>query len=320
VELYTVVLESDVPVEPRKYGDLVAPMLGVTRLEAKIAVRKGRGLLLDDIEEKDAQRVVEELARDGVRARAVRNADLPALAAPRKVTMLERGDGMLRYRPAGGDAWSELPWMQIDVVSLGAVALEGFQEQFSKIRFDYVPGLHRFKEDPGLRDLLRENLILKMRAGPPPADRRRSDGTIFDDLAQHAGKLKVYADLVDATRTLWLRVPMDEMGYARDAHSVKLGEAWGFHLLAQDLLSTCAHACTAVSLKFVARADIKDLVFLQTEEFNRYTAWHAVLHHLGMKPCANADTSSPSPEPPAPSTDAGSSSVSPPPEPPSTSS
>ncbi len=324
MDLCTVLLDGDAAVDARKYGDLIARMLGITRLEAKILVRKGRGVFLEDVDEEQARRLVEELARDGVAARCVRNEQLPLLSAPRKVTSVERSGASLKYRWSGEDGFTEIAWPQIDIVSIGAVALPEFKDLFSNVRFDHLPALHRLEGDPAVRDLLRENLILKMGAPQAAAARKKppsDDKTFFDEIqAQYAGKLRVMLDLVDETRTLWMRVPMDEVAYAYEEGAMKLGEAWGFHLLVQDLRAKCGRAFTDVALKFQHGADIKELVFLQVEEFNRYTFWHAVLHHLGLKPCAIAATSSPSPEPPAPPTDAGSSNASPEPGPPSTSS
>ncbi|MBI2932148.1 MAG: hypothetical protein HYY16_10900 [Planctomycetes bacterium] len=290
MDLHTIVLERDAAVDARKYGDIVAPMLGVTRLEAKMRIRRGRGILLEDLGEEDARRLAEELLRDGIPVRCVRNEDLPLLPGPRKVIAVERSEATLRYRGAGDKDLCDLPWSDVDVVSLGAVALPEFQDLFPRIRFDAIPPLHRLEGEPGVRDLLRENLILKLNA-PPVAEREsgkprpRSDETIFDQLqARFDRKLRVHADIIDAARSVWLRLSMDDFAYAHAADQLKLGEAWGFHLFVQELRTRSARAFTEISAKFQSGADLRDLLFLQLEEFHRYTQWHAVLHHLGLKP------------------------------------
>lgn len=323
MDLCTILLEQDVAVDARKYGKIVAPMLGVTALEAKMHLRHGRGILLEDIDEGDAIRLVEALAGDGVRARAVRNEDLPVLPPPHKANELSRTPGGLKYRWPGQPEPAELAWAAISVVSLGIVALPEYRDAFTAVRFDRMPALHRMEDDPEVADILRERTIRKLAEGPSEGEARRGrkkDETLFDELqGKYANQVRAYADLLDVPGGLWMRVPMDEVAYAHQEGQVKLGESWGFDLLVHDLRAHCEGAFTERSLHFTPEAAIKDLVFLQTEDFNRYTTWHAYLHHLGIKPCAPAATSSPSPEPPAPSTDAGSSNVSPPPEPPSTS-
>ncbi len=312
MELASVVFEQDSAVDARKYGDVIAPILGITRLEAKIVVRRARGMFLEDIPETDAQVVVDHLSRDGVRARVVRNEQLPLLSPPRKLGIFERGAAVLRWRAQGEHPAGEIGWGQIDVVSLGCVTLPGFRDSLSNVNFD-VPAMHRLGNEPGVRELIRENLILKMGAAKEKKDAPKkhagaSAGDSFFDVlqAQYAGKLEVYCDLVDVTHTQWIRVEMGKMAYAHDEHSVKLGEAWGFHLLVHDLQAFSGGAFTPVALKFAPDADIKELTFQQLEDLNRYTTWNVVCRHLGINTCASADSSSPSPEPPAPATGDGS--------------
>ena len=88
---FTILLEEDLSVDPRKYGDIVAPALGVTKVEARIAVRHGRGIFLEEIPEEHARRIVDELAKDGIAARAFDVARMPRLPVPKKTTHVERG-------------------------------------------------------------------------------------------------------------------------------------------------------------------------------------------------------------------------------------
>src|SRR6185436_2966476 len=85
VARFTILLEADVTVDPRKYGDLVAPALGVTKVEARMAVRKGRGIFLENLDQDAANRIAGELEKDGIKAHVRAAEDLPALPAVRKV-------------------------------------------------------------------------------------------------------------------------------------------------------------------------------------------------------------------------------------------
>src|SRR6185503_15585383 len=58
---FTILLDEDVRVDPRKYGDVVAPALGLTKVEARMAVRRGRGVFLENVAEDHARRIVDEL-------------------------------------------------------------------------------------------------------------------------------------------------------------------------------------------------------------------------------------------------------------------
>jgi hypothetical protein len=298
-----------VPVDPRVYGPLVAPMLGTTVLEARLAVRKGRGILLEGLKEEDAKALVARLASDGIQAEAVDT--LPPLPLPRKVLQLEHGDDLL-----GTGEGEALPWDAIGTVSVGVVARPEHQELFTHVDFRGVPPIHKL--EGAERDLIRENLLLKMSSKPRADVPKRKPDAVMEDIDRKWGaKVKVYLDLVTADVGTWLRVPMDEIAYRYMNGSIRMGGPWGMQALFNDLAEKCGGHFSPMTLKLMDVVDIKALVFPQVEEFTRYTAWCALRRFPWPTPDA---TSSPSPEPPASPTDAGSSTSSPAPEPPSISS
>jgi hypothetical protein len=308
---FTVILHDDVPVDPRAYGPLVAPMLGLTVLEARLAVRKGRGILVEGVKEEDARTLVARLAADGLRAEAVDASSLPFLPPPRKMLQLECGDDLLGY--GEGEA---LPWDAIGVVSLGVVARPEHQELFSHVDFRMVPPMHKL--EGAERELVRENLLLRMSARPKGEVPRRKPDSVLEEIDRTWGaKVKVYLDLLTADLGTWLRVPMEEVAYRYMKGSIRMGGAWGLQALVNDLQDKAPGSFCPMALRLLGVADIKALVFPQVEEFTRYTAWCALRRLVWPTP---VDSSSPSPAPPASPTDAGSSSASPAPEPPSTSS
>jgi len=314
---FTILLEDDVLVDPRKYGDLVAPALGVTKVEARMAVRKGRGIFLENLAEEPARKIVEELEKDGVKAHARSREELPALPTLRKITALERGEELLTYQLPGSGEREAVLWEALLVAHIGVVAKLEFKELFGHVPFGMVPALHKL--EGAERELIRENLILKME-GKPASNRTKNEKkpeSVFEEIEQKYGtKVKVTADLITADLGLWLRVPLDEIAYVYAPGGVRMGGPWGFNLLVADLREKCAGAFTEMTLKLLESTDIREHVFPQIEEYNRYAQWVALKRSLWP----SAASSSPSPEAPASPTDAGSSSASPAAEPPSTSS
>jgi hypothetical protein len=315
--LYTLILEEDVPVDPRKYGPLVQPALGVAQIEARMAVRKGRGIFLERLAESHALRIAAELEKDGIRARAVKAEDIPVLPPLARASQVEYSDELLHLLPTDQAERIAVPWEALGVVHVGAIAKPQYKDLFHHVPFQMIPPIHKMEGSE--RDVVRENLILKMGNAPERAARRRGNNeSIFEEIqAKYGGKVKVAVDLVTADLGTWLRISMDDIAYLRRAGTVKLGEAWGFQLLLKDLREKCEGAFSEMTLKLLGAADIRETVFPAIEEYNRYVAWVAIKRSLW--PIA-ADSSSPSPEPPASPTDAGSSNASPGPEPPSTSS
>jgi hypothetical protein len=314
--LFTLLLEEDVLVDPRKFGPIVAPALGLTLVEARMAVRKGRGIFLENLPLEHADRIAGALAAEGIRVRAVPKEGMPALSPCRRVTTFEHAGELLAYRAE--ETLQALPWEAILVASCGVVAREEYRELFGHVPFGMIPPIHKL--DGSEREIVRENLILKM-SGPAPDNRlareKKRQESIFEAIQEKLGsKVRVYADLVTADLGTWLRVPLEEISYLRTPDGVRMGGAWGFQLLVNDLRQACGSALTEMTLKLLESTDIKEHVFPQVEEFTRYTTWVALKRTLWP----SAASSSPSPEPPAPPTDAGSSSASPGPEAPSTSS
>jgi len=314
---FWILLEEDVRVDPRKYGDVVAPALGLTKIEARMAVRRGRGVFLENVAEDQARRIVDELAKDAIQARVLAADEIPALPAPRKITSLEHGDDLLTYALPGTGERESVLWEALIEAHVGVVAKPEFKDLFGHVPFKMMPALH--KMEGAERELLRENLILKLE-GKPLDDRPRNEkrpDSIFEEIEQKYGsKVKVYADLVTADLGSWLRVPLDEIAYLYMADAVRMGGPWGFQMLVADLREKCAPALTEMTLKLLEAVDIREHVFPQIEEYNRYTQWVALKRVLWP----SAASSSPSPEAPASPTDGGSSNASPGPEPSSTSS
>jgi hypothetical protein len=311
----TILLADDVTVDPRAFGPLVAAALGVSVTAARMAVRRGRGIFLENVDDAHAERLVAELRKAGIEARAFPTSALPPLPAVVKALQLDHGEELLSYSPAGGSEVELLPWEAIGTVSVGAVADPKHVDLFGHVEFRLVPPLHKL--EGAERELVRENLLLKMSNAPSPARARRKPDSIFDEIERKWGrKVHVYADVLTEDLGTWLRVPMDEVAYRFQAGSIRQGGPWGMQALVNDLRDRAPSALSGMTLKLLDAADIKGLVFGQTEEFTRYTAWCALRRQVWP----TADSSSRSPEPPGPPTADGSSSASSAPEPPSTSS
>jgi hypothetical protein len=312
---FTILLEDDVPVDPRKYGTLVAPALGLTQVEARMAVRKGRGIFLENLAEESARAIAAELEKDSIRTRLVSREDLPELPKVRTIAMLTHGEDLLSYQPPGTAGLEAIPWDALLVAQLGIVARPEFKDLFGHVPFNMIPAIH--KMEGAERELIRENLILKMDSKPRDnrlKSEKRPD-SIFEEIDQTWGlKVKVYADLITADLGLWLRVPMDVIAYVYMEGGVKMGGPWGFQLLVNDLVEKGSAALTEMALKLLRATDIREHVFPAVEEYNRLTQWITLKRALWPA----AASSSPSPEAPESPTDAGSSTASPPPAPPST--
>lgn len=287
-ELHAVLLEQDIAVDARKHGRDIARIVGQPLVEIRMTIRKGRGILLEDLPREQAEAVAAILRADGIACRVVAAEDLPVLPPFRRIVQLKRTGEGLQFRAGGAEEWEPLPWFHIALVSAGAVALPQYREFFSHIAFHQLPGLHTL-DDPSLREVVRENLILKMSAPPVAKTGKPSlgDKTVWERIEEEwSRKIKVYIDLLPRGFNAWLRFGMDEFSYVFQEDKPQLGSAWGFALLLKDLreFSPASFTDMTLQLESLRDGDIRPLVFSQAEEFNRYTTWAAFLDHLRAVP------------------------------------
>lgn len=271
--MHLILLHEDVAIDPRSHAPLLVKHLGLTPLEAKMALRRGRGILVDGVPEAAARAIAEELERAGIRCSAI---EKPGMPAPRKAARLERAGDRLAWRIAGTEEGGAFAWDAIGVVSCGVVAKSGKPE---KLALEGLPALHRL-DRPEDREILRENMILRLdrRENRPRGPRGQS---LFERI--EAGReMKAYLDLV--TADLWLRVGMDEFGYVLTAGAVQMGSAWGMDALVKDLSLKRAEAFTELTLDLLACEDPAPLAFAQLEDLNRYTTWVALRRRLNLEP------------------------------------
>jgi hypothetical protein len=301
---FVVLLRRDGHLDPRVYGDVVASLAGLTKLEARLAVRRGRGILLERLPEAAARAIVDRLMRDGIETRAFPATELPVLPAPRRAVHAENDGDLLRLRaPDGSEDF--VPFDALRLVHFAPVIVAGHRHFFTAGTFEQLPSLVRLEGDE--RDLIRENLILRMESRPPDLrlKRERSAESVFHDAdARFRGKLRFLGDLVTADLGTRHRVSQEEFSWGSGPD--RLGGPAAMHRLARELRTRRPEAFPEAALRLLDAADIRDHVVPDIEEHARFTTW--CIWKEAAWP--NADSSSPSPGPPASSTDAGSSSAS----------
>lgn len=306
--MFAIVLETGARLDPRGIADDVARALNLTKIEARMLVRKSRGILAENVPEPSARELQQKLAGLGIACRLVPQAELPRLPLTSRVSFVERSEDFLMFRRGSGGTTEALAWEAIGTVSAGCVVQPGFKELFENIPFSEIPGLHKLEDQDA--ELIRANLTLRLDHPIPdrPQDPKKRK-PIFDQIVDdHKGKLKAYVDIVTEDLSDWLRIGAEESVYVYN--EVKLGGGWGFKYVMQDLRKHCPEAAfTEVSLKLLQECDIRELVFLDLEEFNRFTAWFAVRKSLWGKsassspsaapadPCTPGDSSTSSPAP-----------------------
>lgn len=298
---HAILLEEDIRIDARSVGDKVAAAFGLTRLEAKMMIRKGRGILLESVPEPHVAGILEELTAQNIRAFAVSHAELPRWPASRKVGLIQRDEEFFFHQAIRETGLEAMAWEEVFVVSCGVIARPPYKDFYDHIRFDSLPALH--KMEGTTRDVLRENIILKIAHTPSESSSKDRHAkpkveNIYETLeTKHPDQLMVIVDILSRTLEIHLRIPMADLGYVYETGGVRLGGAWGFSLLMKDLTDRCAGACTEMTKSLASCTDFKNLVFVDLEEFNRYTRWWTIKGYLRLKKKISQDEPS-SPLPP----------------------
>jgi hypothetical protein len=321
--MFTILLINDGILPARKYGELIEKTLSVPTVEARVLIRKGRGIFLENIEEKAANTILEQLKADGIAAERIAHDQIPDLPAPLRVSRIQRDDLSFEYRTLGSSDFSSIPWEGIGLVSCGLVARGNYQATHPELKLDGIPGFQKIESETD-REIVRENLILKAQQTPvwKPERKRGRDRTVFETIEDSENdRIQVWLDLLTADFGTWLRLSMDNVSYGAIKGSVQLGSCWAFDAILKQLRKEAPQALTEMTLKLVSGLDITELIFSQIEDFNRYTTWEAYRKALHLEPdlpWAKKDTRWPLPEEAEPPTEEDSSKSSPPPERPST--
>ncbi len=280
MDLFTIVLKDESSVDPRKYGALLAPALGVTVHDARMAIRRGGGIVAEDIPEEHARRIAESLEADGVGCWCVASAALPTLPAPRRVTGLEvTADGVrgaLLNQPQPVD----LPWDRIGVVSIGLVTLPELEE-IAGVRKKDVAAVLRVEQEQ--RDFVRDRLLSVLtRVDLSHEENAPAPGAhhyFFDQLRRNQSmQLKAFADLVSDDGPEWWRLPLEESGFAADR-----GLACNY-MAVPVIYERRKDAHTDRSRQLLQGGNVERLAFHTMEEFNRYTRWWTLRDRLRAEP------------------------------------
>jgi len=281
MDLFSVLLKEDVAVDPRTYGAILAPALGVTVHDARMAVRRGGGILAEDLPEEEARKLAESLEGDGIGCWCAPSSALPPLPPPRRVTRIEATEEGLRCSLLNQPEPSLLAWDRIGAVSLGLVLVPELQEEIAGVRKKDVAAVARREQEQ--RDLVRDRMLaflarvdLSHEENAPAA---AAHHYFFDQLRRRESKqLKGFVDLVSADGSEWWRLPLDESSFMDG------GAETANYAAVPVIYSRRKEAHTGRSLQVLQGGNIERLAFHTMEEFNRYTRWWTWRERLRIDP------------------------------------
>lgn len=268
---YHVLLEEAADVDPRLVAELVAAFKGVTPLQARAMVRRGGGVVGEDLPEEHAVRLHERLASAGVAVRVVLASSLPALPEVERAAEAEAGEEDLRLRTLEGAALTLL-WDQLMLANAGLVFDGGYVDR-GRLPPESIPGLHAMSEEDAA--VVRENMILRMKREAPRA--RKGSATVLEHLeAGKVARMLPVLDLMGAEASCWVRVLGRTLVF-RSGRLRMAGEL-AFAKLVRRVAERCPETRLGpLTLKMLRTDDIKGVTVAGLQEMGQLTRWQTFL-------------------------------------------
>ena len=198
--MFTLLLRDDGILPARKYGELIEKTLGIPAVEARLLVRNGRGIFLENIEQDAARTISDTLAQDGIESDLISVDQLPEIPAPLRVSRITKEELSFEYRAMGEEEPASIPWEGIGLVSCGLVARGSYQATHPELKLEGIPGFQKIENDTD-REIVRENLILKAEQAPvrKPQKKRGRDRTVFETIEDSENdRIQVWVDILTA--------------------------------------------------------------------------------------------------------------------------
>lgn len=275
-----VMLVEDIRLDPRELAQDIADCLKITPVEARMMMRRSRGVIMAKGSPKQARLLCQTLARRKIDTHVVPLKFLPKLPVPQKVAYFTKSEDVLLYKGADGKIEGGIAWGDVLVAVAAPVGLEAYQAAVGSVRFADMN--LKAMDDTEARDLLRENMIMAVGGSQDKRDsetQRRSKertGDLLIDVIEkkHARKVKVYVDLIPADLSIWIRANMADSTYQIEEGGVRMGAAMGMRYLLNDLRERAANARISPTLQaLVEPSELSDAIISDIEELGNYTTW-----------------------------------------------
>jgi hypothetical protein len=288
---FALVFTDDHRPDLESFAPVLAGLLGLSPIDARLRIRKGRGIFLEQLDEATARLVAEALGANGWAAEVVPQASLVRLPGrPARLFQVDCRDDALHYKRNIAEPFRSVPWDTIRLVHAGVIATPQYRDFVQSQTFRLLPILYQI-DDPSARAQLRRAMAKKAlereAAGPAPVpDSAKSiSPEALGDLARN--QTEACLDLLVDGRPGFLRadrrqVVLDYLGAHGEGNSFE-----NFKRFAADVAARATRAeITPPTRRLLEGEDLPRIVFDDLAEFERYAAWRCL--RLGIAPAGGA--------------------------------
>ncbi len=274
---FAVVFTDDHRPDLETFAPELAGILGLSVIDARIRIRKGRGIFLERLDADTARRVADALTACGWAADVVPGEDLLRFARPARLFQVDCRDDVFRYKRSMAEPDRDVPWDRIRLVHAGLVATPQYRDLAHSKTFRLLPTMARI-DDPEARAQLKRAMARKALQrevdAPPglPEEGRPLAPDALADLARNS--TDAYLDLFVEGRQGFLRadrrqVVLDYLGEQGGANSLE-----SFKRFAADVAARATGALVTPSARRLLDGEkLPGLVYDDLAEYERYIAW-----------------------------------------------
>ncbi len=302
MDRHAVVFTDDHRPDLETFAPELAELLGLSLIDARLRIRKGRGIFLDRLDETTARRVAGALTARGWTAEVVPQASLLRFARPARLFQVDCREDGFHYKRNMAEPFRSVPWDAVRLVHAGVVATPQYRDFVRSKTFQMLPTLARI-DDPEARAQLKRAMAKKAMQreadapDAPPAEGRPLTPEALAGLARD--RTDAYVDLFVEGRQGFLRadrgqVILDYLGMRGSGNSLE-----SFKRFAADVTERAAGALvTPLARQLLEGRDLPQLVFDDLAEYERYIAWFCLRN--GVAPPAGGKVAVPEDTPPLP--------------------
>jgi hypothetical protein len=263
-----VILKKDVRLDVASIAPAFASMLDLTVQDARLLIRKVRGICVEHQEDARARAISQALEKIGIENEIIPQAEIPKAPIVRRVfngSVDASGFQLICHplRPA-----EKIGWENIHYVSIGVIATPKYEDLVTSRGFGKLSPLWSELPHRALPLSGDEEAAVKRRVQRKPKLDKSDLRSLYRDHTE------AYADLWTYGASHRYRISRRDFNYS------SLGEQAGrlslenFRLLVSEMFARLPRTLfTRMSREYAVGAELYEIIFDNIEEFDRYSRW-----------------------------------------------
>ncbi len=263
-----VILKKDVRLDVASIAPAFASMLDLTVQDARLLIRKVRGICVEHQEDARAQAISQAFTRIGIENEVIPQAEIPKAPIVRRVfngTVEASGLQVICHplRPA-----EQIAWESVHYVSIGVIATPKYDDLVASRGFGKMSPLWSELPHRALPLSGDEEAAVKRRVQKKPKLDKSDLRSLYRDHTE------AYADIWTFGSPHRYRISRRDFNYSSLGTRAGRLSLENFRVLVSELFARMPKTLfTKMSREYALGAELYEIIFDNIEEFDRYSRW-----------------------------------------------